>query len=559
MPFQIAPEKEFFGRKEELVSLYNRACEAEKGNARSIILAGQRGIGKTELAKQLFNYLFWKQDAIAPFYYCVNNAILSVSDFSRDYLISFLCQRSAFEKKKSGLIYNNTLSMETLTSLLEKEKALWALELLDQYAQCKEPVDFLRTALNSPQSSVLSTGVAVVVIIDEFQRLQNLHAGAQSEPAGLTPLFEQPLSFRKTFTIITGSRAEIQEMPVVSSLQQIEVRPLKTEDAQELFTVICEQPGEQKKELCPNALFTHINGNPLYITSVAKTARHNKQINEKDPWKAYVDEISSGSISRYWSAIFKSRFPELGRRRLALEIINKIYHSADALTSERINKAFFMNGKETEAFIKEIYFSGFVNAEYGLLKAPDDRVLIDCVESLYQKEINSRPARDVEKGLLEKTPGSRQKGVLFEITIPMLKEAELVAAQCLEQVGKNLHMDQDIIGQLQLAVIEACINAMEHSKAEEDRNIYLTFHFADYRIEIGIESSGREFISQGTDEPFIGSSLRQDTGRGWGIKLMKNFADSVRFEKTDRGTKIVLVKNISHALKINKEVNSSGE
>ena len=50
------------------------------------------------------------------------------------------------------------------------------------------------------------------------------------------------------------------------------------------------------------------------------------------------------------------------------------------------------------------------------------------------------------------------------MTIPMVREAELVAAQCLEQIGKNLHLDEDVIGQLQLAVIEACINAMEHSK-----------------------------------------------------------------------------------------------
>ena len=81
MSFGTLNEKDFFGRGDELSDLYHRALQAEQGAGQSVFLSGTRGVGKTELLKQLFSHLFWKQDRVAPFYYSVNNAILSVEDF----------------------------------------------------------------------------------------------------------------------------------------------------------------------------------------------------------------------------------------------------------------------------------------------------------------------------------------------------------------------------------------------------------------------------------------------------------------------------------------------
>jgi len=129
----------------------------------------------------------------------------------------------------------------------------------------------------------------------------------------------------------------------------------------------------------------------------------------------------------------------------------------------------------------------------------------------------------------------------FDLTLPMLRDTELVAAQCLEQLGKNQHLDQDIVGQLQIAVIEACINTIEHSRGAE-RKIYVSVVVDGNRLEASIESAGREFIVQETGEPFSDRDAAKNSGRGWGIKLMKRFADEVRFEKTARGMKTILVK-----------------
>ncbi|MCE5195009.1 MAG: ATP-binding protein [Nitrospiraceae bacterium] len=558
MPLRILQEKDFFGRENELSALYRKALDTEKGKAQSICLSGYSGTGKTEILKQLFNYLFWKQDRIAPFYYAVNNALLAVSDFSRDYLMRFICQRIAFEDKESELINIEGLSFEGLTSVLERKKATWAVEIIDRYSQCKEPVDLLRVALGAPLYAALATGVSAVVMLDEFQRFRNLHIDAHAEPM-LVSLFEPQMSFGKTLYVVTGRQAEIQEMPVISSQSRINVRPLMLRDTQAMFASILSEY-ELRSDSLPGNLLNHLGGNPFYIKCVAREAGFSKKSGSKDLWKAYITEITKGSICRYWEAVLKNYFPELDDRKRALEIINKIYHTGEQLNSLRLAKAFSLDNREIDTIMRQLYLSGFVNGEFGVLKVPDDRVLIDFVDCIYKREITGKTYNDIETQLLLKAIDGEAKKLSYEITIPMQKEAELVAAQCLEQIGKNLLLDQELIGQLQLAVIEACINAIEHSKGQE-KKIFITFDMYERYLEMGIESSGRDFISQETGEPFSGKPPTGKTERGWGIKLMKNFADSVRFEKTDRGTKVVLVKNLPSGIKINinQEADKSGE
>src|SRR5512143_1702893 len=66
MLFSQLQEKDFVDRREELDGLSARVLQADGGRARSVVLSGPRGIGKTELLRHLFGRLFWKQDRVAP-------------------------------------------------------------------------------------------------------------------------------------------------------------------------------------------------------------------------------------------------------------------------------------------------------------------------------------------------------------------------------------------------------------------------------------------------------------------------------------------------------------
>jgi serine/threonine-protein kinase RsbW len=558
MPFGTLNEKDFFGRGEELSDLYRRALQTEQGIAQSVFLSGLRGMGKTELLKQLFSHLFWKQDKVVPFYYSLNNALLSAEDFARDYVTRYICQRLAFEKKEQALLSLDGLSIEGLSSLVEESRAAWAREILDRYVQNSgKPVDSLRVALGAPHQSTLTSGKPVAVLIDEFQRLKQLHVGGAIDPQ-LVSLFEDPFSFKGTLYVITGNEAEIEEMPVSGGLARVTVSPLGFEDATQQVLSLLRAYGVTMNAV-PEPVVRHLGGNPFYLRCLATAAAQKKNHEERDLWLAYFQEITGGNIYLSWSSVLKNFFPDMGMRRSVLEITYKMYHTRESLSQEKIAEAFSAGGVSAEPIIRALHHTGFIQGEFGVFRASEDKVVTDFINCLYMRVLLGIAPRDIEEGFLEQQAGEAAQGtVAFEMTLPMIREAELVAARCLEQIGKNLRIQEEAIGQLQIAVIEACINALEHSKGGE-KKIYLRFDVTEDRLEASIESSGREFVVQETGEPFVGKKLAEDFGRGWGVKLMKRFTDSVRFEKTSRGTKVVLVKNMPKTAGAYKEGGGNGE
>jgi serine/threonine-protein kinase RsbW len=543
-------ESEFFGREAELADLSRRILQADRGFAQSSVLSGSRGIGKTELLKQLFGFLFWRQDRVVPFYFSVNPALLSAAAFSKSYLTQYLCQRLAFEKKEQSLLYLDGISIDGISVLVEDREAFWAREILEAYVQSAgDPIDALRIALSAPRQSALATAIPVAVLIDDFHRLKDLSVGGTPDPR-LAFLFEGPLSFRRTPHLITGNAPEIQEMTVSSYLERIPVQPLGTEGvSSQVLSLLRAHEAEGN---VPPLLLRHLGGNPFYLGCVVTMACAKKKPDDNDFWNAYIWEIMEGKLSLFWQAVLKSFFPDLGLRRVALAMTYKICHTAEPLSCERIAKSFALSDPQAQNALSSLYRAGFVRGEFGVFRAVEDRVLRDVIDCLYMREVLAKTTHELEQSFREKLLPQKENAVRFDITLPMVKESELVAAQCLEQIGKNLQLDQDTIGQLQIALIEACINAMEHSKGTE-RKVHVSIASEGDHLEVSIESSGQEFIVQETGEPFGDRDAPKSAGRGWGIKVMKRFTDKVRFEKTARGTKIVLVKKIKKSAGAQKE------
>jgi anti-sigma regulatory factor (Ser/Thr protein kinase) len=550
MPFSSLKDSEFVNRQEELAALYSRVLRAEEGHARSAVLSGQRGIGKSELLKQLFGHLFWKQDRVVPFLYTVNPALLSVPVFSKTYLTVFLRQRLAFPKKEQALLYHEGMSIDDLSLLIEELEAGWAKEILDQYLQSAgDPFDALLNALAAPHRSVLATGMPVAVLLDDFHLTKGLHIDGVPD-ARLASLFQESMSHKKTPHIITGNASELQEMPVVSGVERITVQPLGPEAASSRVSSLL--TAYDAAGNVPPLLLRHLGGNPFYLGCVVTKASSQNNPDEKDFWNAYIQEIMEGQISLSWSAIFKSLFPDLGMRRAALAIAYKIHHTAEPFSCQRIAKSFALPDERAHHIAYNLCLEGIIKGEFGVFRATDDRVLRDVIDCLYLREVLSKSTHDLTDHFLAALVPQKSHVARFDMALPMVKEAELIAAQGLEQIGKNLNLNPEAIGQLQIAIIEACINAIEHGRGSGD-NIYVSVIVDEDQLEVSVESAGKEFIIQETGEPFRDQVAVKGPGRGWGIKMIKRFVDGVKFEKTALGTKIVLIKKIEKTVGKKKE------
>ncbi|HJQ69682.1 MAG TPA: ATP-binding protein [Blastocatellia bacterium] len=142
--------------------------------------------------------------------------------------------------------------------------------------------------------------------------------------------------------------------------------------------------------------------------------------------------------------------------------------------------------------------------------------------------------------LMKLRESKRRPASEFELVIPIEEDAELIAARTVEQIARAADFDQEAINQIKTALIEACINAAEHSDSP-DRRIYQRFAIETDRITITVMNKGKAV------GPTNGEAGKQVAGtskgsRGRGLKIIRALMDEVRFEPTDDGTSLVMTK-----------------
>lgn len=130
----------------------------------------------------------------------------------------------------------------------------------------------------------------------------------------------------------------------------------------------------------------------------------------------------------------------------------------------------------------------------------------------------------------------------FEMVIPMGSDTELIAAHTVEQIARRLNFQPEAINQIKTALIEACINAAEHSLSP-DRKIYQRFRLESDRLVVTVSSRGIIAPSP-TNAGTNGSEGREENNgrRGWGLKLIRTLMDEVEFERVDDGTRLRMTK-----------------
>ena len=130
----------------------------------------------------------------------------------------------------------------------------------------------------------------------------------------------------------------------------------------------------------------------------------------------------------------------------------------------------------------------------------------------------------------------------YEVVVPMGEDTEMIAAHTLEEIAKRHDYPLKAINQIKTALVEACINAAEHSLSP-DRRIHQKFVVEPDRITITITNRGLRLADK-----MPAASTTEENRRGWGLKLMKSLMNEVTIERADDGTKITMVKLIERAV-----------
>jgi serine/threonine-protein kinase RsbW len=112
-----------------------------------------------------------------------------------------------------------------------------------------------------------------------------------------------------------------------------------------------------------------------------------------------------------------------------------------------------------------------------------------------------------------------------KIQIPSLVENIRVVESFIDNSKDTFHIEDDIYGNIMVAVTEAVNNAIRHgNKFDKDKNVY--------QLRFEIEDEGAGFDFDNLDDPTAPENIENPGGRG--IFLIRHLADEVEFSKEGR-------------------------
>jgi serine/threonine-protein kinase RsbW len=123
----------------------------------------------------------------------------------------------------------------------------------------------------------------------------------------------------------------------------------------------------------------------------------------------------------------------------------------------------------------------------------------------------------------------------ISIQVPSIIDNIRMIESFIDNAKERFHLDEDIYGNIMIAVTEAVNNAIKHGNAgNSSKNVYLSLFLNENLLKFTIKDEGPGFDYHNLPDPTSPENLEKPGGRG--IFLMKHLSDEVEFKD---GGKIV--------------------
>jgi serine/threonine-protein kinase RsbW len=131
--------------------------------------------------------------------------------------------------------------------------------------------------------------------------------------------------------------------------------------------------------------------------------------------------------------------------------------------------------------------------------------------------------------------------------LPVVPNVELVAAKAVETLGGTLGMHQTHVEAASVAMVEACLNAMEHGGGPFTVRLRSDNQNSRPCLVIEVEDHGEGFdpetAPKNSPSRVLGSTLK----RGWGLTLIRELMDEVQIRSGPGMTQISMRKYVESA------------
>ncbi len=132
----------------------------------------------------------------------------------------------------------------------------------------------------------------------------------------------------------------------------------------------------------------------------------------------------------------------------------------------------------------------------------------------------------------------------IELELPSSTRLVYVVDAVISEILRDMGFDEETSEQINLAVIEAAMNAIKHGNNEDlEKKTHFQFILNQEELTIVIEDEGNGFDRENVADPLSPANLLKSSGRG--IFLMEACMDSVTFESSGRVVRMVKTKSVA--------------
>ena len=130
----------------------------------------------------------------------------------------------------------------------------------------------------------------------------------------------------------------------------------------------------------------------------------------------------------------------------------------------------------------------------------------------------------------------------LRIQIPSLIENIRIVESFIDNAKDRFNIDDDIYGNIMIAVTESVNNAVKHgNKEDKEKNVNLSLSLRENSITFLIEDEGLGFDFNNLQDPTAPENIDKIGGRG--IFLMKHLSDEVHFRNNGKSVELIFYFN----------------
>ena len=560
-------ENSFINRHLELDLFKKKAEETAQGRGEDLFLISPWGRGKSALLKKLKEILFWGQEEIIPVYFSFSRNYFDLLDFAEEYLASVLGQILLFDQKdRIALLRQSPLSFSGLKQEAERQGKEIIEEIIlthHRASRTKDERKGLLNALTAPTRIAQASNKPVWMMVDHIQVIEILSVTGK----GLAGIWREAIASPWAPHLFSGEPPGYLLKHLIPSfgppdIAVMELSPFPEEAGEELSQFLEKIFKVRIAKDLRTSWFLFLESNPGFFYFLIREARLEAPELESHQRfvELYLKSLWQGEIGRR----FENQLNDLAvvdprDGHLLLKILAQLLKSEGAgLAITELSKTADWSLEKEALLIRHLERAGLIWERFGTIGLEKNRVLRDWVAVLVRRHLRGENldqliqqfGKEIEAGLSklkereESVFHSGQKGMEFNLVLPINSESELVAVRALEQIATYSDLEETSIEKIKVALIEACINAGEHSQSFE-KKIRVYFSVQPQSIEIAVEDRGQAFDPVAVQARMVRDEVPFSKKRGRGIALIRELMDEIRFEKTEFGTRLYMIKKIT--------------